>query len=149
MRTLFDFLRFPLVEVVRRTIAARMWSIVSSHRTTCMTHFRVHVYRLTWNIYSTANRVQPNPPFRQPFADLPPDRPRHPPVSSSPPFPSTTFIPHYFQSLSRYSIVVQSLPTASSTASSKIFSPSIFHSISRYLSPPPPSSSSSIEFVAG
>lgn len=77
--------QFPLAEVVRRTIAARMWSIVSSHRTTCMTHFRVHVYRLTWNIYS--NRLtehQPNPPFRQPFADLPPDRPRHPPVSSSP-----------------------------------------------------------------
>lgn len=70
---------FSLVEVVRRTIGARMWSIVSSHRTTCMTHFRVHVYRLTWNIYSTANRVQPNPPpFRQPFADLPADRPRHP-----------------------------------------------------------------------
>ena len=39
--------QFPLAEVVRRTIAARMWSIVSSHRTTCMTHFRVHVYRLT------------------------------------------------------------------------------------------------------
>lgn len=70
---------FSLVEVVRRTIGARMWSIVSSHRTTCMTHFRVHVYRLTWNIYSTANRIQPNPPpFRQPFADLPADRPRHP-----------------------------------------------------------------------
>lgn len=46
-----------------------MWSIVSCHRTTCMTHFRVHVYRLTWNIYSTANRVA-DPAFREAFADL-------------------------------------------------------------------------------
>lgn len=53
---------FPLVEVVRPTIAARMWSIVSSHRTTCMTHFRVHVYRLTWNIYS--NRLTEHNPIR-------------------------------------------------------------------------------------
>lgn len=59
----------PFVEVVRPTIVVRMWSIVSSHGTTCMTHFRVHVYRLTWNIYSTANRVA-DPAFREAFADL-------------------------------------------------------------------------------
>lgn len=138
---------FPLVEVVRPTIAARMWSIVSSHRTTCMTHFRVHVYRLTWNIYS--NRLTEHNPIR-PSVSLSLTSRRivldiHPfllllsHLHLSSLYPSLFSIPFAISLYNRYRVLDR--------LSSKIFSPSIFHSISRYL--PLKSASLPIKFLAG
>lgn len=142
---------FPLVEVVRPTIAARMWSIVSSHRTTCMTHFRVHVYRLTWNIYS--NRLTEHNPIR-PSVSLSLTSRRI--VLDIHPFLLLLSHLHLSSLYFQYLIIfnpfcnIQSLYNryrVLDRLSSKIFSPSIFHSISRYL--PLESASLPIKFLAG